>query len=141
MLYSTIYHHFTFQFCQVKNILPWTKRSYEAQGKQMRVPKEVIKRIHIIENLISLFLSFSNKGNYSQCHRGNEISGGETNSSIAFGKVTSSSVKWEISPNCNHVVTSHTWEVDNGTCSQSNAGTDSSILVQVLKFHLLRKSL
>lgn len=76
---------------------------------------------------------------YLQGQGSNEIWSGVTQSCIAFDNGSSGSVKWQISSKRNYIVPSHAREVDNGTCSKSNAGTDSSKLMGILEFHLLAK--
>lgn len=64
---------------------------------------------------------------------------GEIQPSIQFCKVTTASVKWEISPNSDTIVSNHTREVNKGICSQSNASAYTSIFMLVLQFHLLQQ--
>ena len=66
---------------------------------------------------------------------------GDIQPSIQFGKVPIGSVKWEISPNRDTIVSNHTREVNKGICSQSNASAYARIFMQVLQFHLLQKTL
>lgn len=75
--------------------------------------------------------------NYLQGEGCDQISLSEVQPCIVFSKVASGSIIGKISPNSDNIISKHTREVNNRTRSQSNASTDASILMLVLKFHLL----
>ena len=69
----------------------------------------------------------------------NQIILGVVEASIDLGEIAWFGVERNVSTNSQRIVPNNTREVDSGVLSQSHAGADTSVVVQVLKLNLYER--